>query len=179
MSENNKSTGPITPEGKAISSQNAFKHGLAARKLFIPGEDPDMFNEILLSVKMDFKPDGPVEDDLVEEMCIAKWLKERAIRMQTHAFEKMAEGPDPHGIPPDLRLFIRYQVTNENHYFRALRALQAIQKEKKLDDQFVSQTHSNSRSRIGWKPRSIVDYLNRANFGRPDSVCSPPESRAL
>jgi hypothetical protein len=179
MSETNKSTGPTTPEGKAISSQNALKHGLASRRLFIPGEDPSAFEELLRSFKLDFKPDGPVEDDLVEEICMAKWLKERAIRMQTLAFEKMAESDDPYGIPPNLHVFIRYQITNENRYLRALRALQAIQKEKKRDDQFVWFTENASYGKKTWEPRDVVHYINRANFGRPDSVCSPPETSPL
>jgi hypothetical protein len=36
----NASTGPRTAAGKAISSQNALKHGLASGRLIIEGEDP-------------------------------------------------------------------------------------------------------------------------------------------
>ncbi|MBC7926357.1 MAG: hypothetical protein H7039_11935, partial [Bryobacteraceae bacterium] len=38
--ENSKSsTGPATPEGKRIASQNAFKHGLTSSQLIQPGEN--------------------------------------------------------------------------------------------------------------------------------------------
>jgi len=35
-----KSTGPVTPEGKARSSLNALKSGIDAWSHIIPGEDP-------------------------------------------------------------------------------------------------------------------------------------------
>jgi hypothetical protein len=38
-----KSTGPRTPEGKAVVSQNAVKHGLLAREVVIKGEDSGEF----------------------------------------------------------------------------------------------------------------------------------------
>ncbi len=39
-----KSTGPRTPEGKAVVSENAVKHGLSARKVVIHGEDRAEFD---------------------------------------------------------------------------------------------------------------------------------------
>jgi hypothetical protein len=35
------STGPKTPEGKAIAALNALKHGLLSRDALLPGEDED------------------------------------------------------------------------------------------------------------------------------------------
>ena len=34
-----KSTGPKTAEGKAITSQNAIRHGLLATEILLPDED--------------------------------------------------------------------------------------------------------------------------------------------
>ena len=38
-----KSTGPRTPEGKAVVAQNAVRHGLCAERVVIQGEDPGEF----------------------------------------------------------------------------------------------------------------------------------------
>ena len=37
-----KSTGPRTPQGKAVSSMNALKHGLRANPAPLPHEDPEL-----------------------------------------------------------------------------------------------------------------------------------------
>jgi len=37
------STGPRTEEGKAASSLNSLKHGLTAKTVLLPGEDPALF----------------------------------------------------------------------------------------------------------------------------------------
>ena len=42
-----KSTGPVTPEGKATSSKNRLSHGFASSTRFIHDEDPEEFNALL------------------------------------------------------------------------------------------------------------------------------------
>ncbi len=39
-----KSTGPRTPEGKAVSSQNATSHGIYCRDVVLDGEDQRRFD---------------------------------------------------------------------------------------------------------------------------------------
>lgn len=41
-----KSTGPITPEGKAAVRHNALKHGLLAQDVLVPNEDEAAFEEL-------------------------------------------------------------------------------------------------------------------------------------
>ena len=41
-----KSTGPKTPEGKSAVSMNALRHGLRARTVVLPGEDPTEFHQL-------------------------------------------------------------------------------------------------------------------------------------
>ena len=38
-----KSHGPVTPEGKAISSQNSLKFGAYSKLPLLPGEDPQKY----------------------------------------------------------------------------------------------------------------------------------------
>jgi hypothetical protein len=41
-----KSSGPKTPEGKAVVRRNAIEHGLLAREVLLPGEDEEALNEL-------------------------------------------------------------------------------------------------------------------------------------
>ncbi len=43
-----RSTGPKSPEGKAIVSRNATRHGLtSSRAIILPDEDPQEFHDFL------------------------------------------------------------------------------------------------------------------------------------
>jgi hypothetical protein len=47
-----RSRGPKTPEGKARSAQNAFKHGMRAQKyVVLPEEDADEFADLEAEVR--------------------------------------------------------------------------------------------------------------------------------
>jgi hypothetical protein len=51
-----KSTGPISPEGKAAVRFNALKHGADARSLTIPGEDPAARADLETEYYQQFQP---------------------------------------------------------------------------------------------------------------------------
>ncbi|HEV3332899.1 MAG TPA: hypothetical protein VG096_18055 [Bryobacteraceae bacterium] len=56
-----KSTGPRTPEGKAVSSQNALKSGLDADSQFVIGESGDEFAAFQHEYTTRFQPLTPEE----------------------------------------------------------------------------------------------------------------------
>jgi hypothetical protein len=68
-----KSTGPRTPEGKAISARNAFKHGFAAAKLTIDETEDEAFHDHLDAYFLRFKPQDQVEADAVRRIAEAQW----------------------------------------------------------------------------------------------------------
>ncbi len=51
-----KSRGPITDEGKAISSQNSLRHGLLAKMVLIEGESETAFRQLSESLHRAFAP---------------------------------------------------------------------------------------------------------------------------
>jgi hypothetical protein len=135
------STGPRTAAGKAISSQNSLKHGLASGRLIIEGEDPANYQANLDEYINDLKPVGKTELALVTEIANAQWFKDRAYRFQAIAFDNHVPTAE-HTVPPELGVLIRYQTANERAFYRALKTLQALQKERKVTPkQFVSQIH--------------------------------------
>jgi hypothetical protein len=77
------STGPITAEGKARSSQNARKHGLTAKDLVIGPEDHEEFNELLAGLQADVAPEGALQQAMFDELVASAWNLRRIRRMET------------------------------------------------------------------------------------------------
>jgi len=81
-----KSTGPVTPSGKAIASRNALKHGLLAKEIVINAgegaESQEQFDALLADLKDQFDPQGTLEEMLVEKIASAYWRLRRAHRFE-------------------------------------------------------------------------------------------------
>ncbi len=82
-----KSRGPVTPEGRARSSRNSVRHGLAAPPAALPPasivlatESRQDFQLLLDSYVAQFAPAPGVETELVEAMVATRW---RLRRLQT------------------------------------------------------------------------------------------------
>lgn len=87
-----KSRGPVTAEGRRKSSMNAIKHGLTAKTLVLPNEDPDEYQQMLDSYIEQFQPAGQIELDLIHEMAAAKWRQGRLWAVETEFLaQKMQE----------------------------------------------------------------------------------------
>ena len=82
-----KSRGPVTPEGKRISSQNAVRHGLLAETVLLSNESRERFEALLDSYMEKFQPRDEVEADLVEEMVVAKWRQRRLWSIEAAALD--------------------------------------------------------------------------------------------
>src|ERR1700757_3576599 len=80
------STGPKTPEGKAVVGLNALRHGLLTRDVVLPGEDADAFEDLWNQVRASFSPVGPIEEFLVERVVNAVWRLRRLARAETALF---------------------------------------------------------------------------------------------
>jgi hypothetical protein len=86
-----KSTGPRTPEGKAVVAQNAVKHGLLAQEVVIKGEDRDQFARWREGMLAELAPAGDVESELAERIVGLFWRLRRAERLQGAAFGTFPE----------------------------------------------------------------------------------------
>jgi hypothetical protein len=91
--------GPRTANGKASSSGNSLKHGLASGRVIIPGEDPAEFEALLNDLNAEHVPATPTEQMLVQQMAQSWWLMQRAIRI------RMRRSPKPAAIATSLRSF--------------------------------------------------------------------------
>src|SRR5215212_1612403 len=91
-----KSTGPKTPEGKALARLNATKHGLLSQAVLLPGEDEDALKELAERLRAELQPVGEMESLLVERIIDAVWRLRRLSRVEAGIFtwelyEELAE----------------------------------------------------------------------------------------
>ena len=77
-----QSSGPISDEGKARSSQNALKQGLFSKRRFIGDENPDEFDALVDSMAATHQPATPTEWLLIDRMAMARWRLGRLERAE-------------------------------------------------------------------------------------------------
>ncbi len=77
-----KSTGPRSAEGKERSRFNAVKHGMTAKTLVLPGEDPEALQHRLDGWVGSLKPRNELEEYLVERAVRVSWQLDRADRAE-------------------------------------------------------------------------------------------------
>lgn len=82
-----KSTGPKTPEGKAVVAMNAVSHGILSRRLFLTGEDPAEFESLQADLHKALRPVGALELALVEKIGVALWKQKRLVAAETAMVE--------------------------------------------------------------------------------------------
>src|ERR1035437_9097278 len=82
-----KSTGPRTEQGKAVSRFNALKTGIDAHSHVIPGEDPDALETLTLEHYDRFQPAAPEQRFLVDAMAAAEWQLRRLRKTEAQLWE--------------------------------------------------------------------------------------------
>jgi hypothetical protein len=89
------STGPVSPEGKARSAQNATRHGLTGGPAVLPSESQEEYDAFLESTIETWRPRTIAELDLVHQMAAARWRIRRIEPMEaailTEAYERQME----------------------------------------------------------------------------------------
>jgi hypothetical protein len=124
-----KSTGPKTSEGKTAVRMNALRHGLRARSLLIPGENPADYDQLCAGLEAEWRPQTPTERLLLQQMAVAQWklarfeVGERSIYMQNMGAERQ------------LALLDRFSIQRgrlERSFFKALHELRELQKARQV-----------------------------------------------
>ena len=98
-----KSRGPITPEGKSISSMNGLRHGLRASALIIDGETPDAFEALQTSIVAALQPEDFCELKIVEIIVMCYWRLTRMWQVERTAVNRQIRNnpvASPSTAPP-------------------------------------------------------------------------------
>jgi hypothetical protein len=82
-----KSTGPRTPQGRAVSRMNALKHGILSKQVLVRGLILQESSEELEALHRRFweelQPAGPLEEMLVDQIVTAHWRLRRALTAES------------------------------------------------------------------------------------------------
>jgi hypothetical protein len=172
-----RSTGPRSEEGKAVSRFNALTYGIEARSRVIPGEDPAELEALAGDYQRQLNPQGPLEGYLVETIVAADWNRRRYTRVEAQLYRVLmaaAAAPAESGALPGpaaafaddvtgariLQSVFRRLASAERSYFRALTELRRIKKEERnqpeadqpLKPEGISRSDSPQTGGIGFVP---------------------------
>src|SRR5580765_8856436 len=93
-----KSTGPTSVTGKAVSSMNALKTGIYAKSLVLPSEKLADLEQLIDEYYESHNPATPEARSLVDDLIYGEWLKRRlrAAETQIWAYDHQENyRPDP------------------------------------------------------------------------------------
>jgi hypothetical protein len=126
-----RSGGPRTPEGKAISSQNANKHGCRSKTLILRHEDPAEYEALHKSWWDEYQPLGHREETLVQLLIDNHWFLKRASKrleqVEDVLPENVYEWTD--ADKKMLSTFERYKTGAERAYYKSFREVEAYLRE--------------------------------------------------
>ena len=90
-----KSRGPVTAEGKARSSRNALRHGLAAQAFtLLPGEDAGAYAGLLDGLRARYRPADALALHLVQRLASVMWQQHRADRLEAEVLTQLEQRPN-------------------------------------------------------------------------------------
>ena len=131
--------GPRTPQGKAVSAQNAFSHGLTSACLVLPWEDENEFDSLLNQLVAEHRPATAIEGIMVREIAEQYWRLQRA-RNHEHVLlikttEILERGRTDIAAydawDREVTLAQRYATRHERAFHKCLNTLRTLQKERR------------------------------------------------
>jgi hypothetical protein len=117
-----KSTGPRTAAGKAASSRNALRHGLAARSAVVLGEDPADLARFRAELMAALAPRDGREEFLAEVAAAAAWRLRRVWRAEAALFNRA--GRCAPSCLRELLVLQHYEVAANRRFHRAIAMLE-------------------------------------------------------
>ncbi len=125
------------------SNQNALVHGVYSSDVVLPWEKAEDFDELLRGIRLDFKPTGTTEDDIVFEISVLHWKKRRIYRGLQLAFQQS-------GSAAEIEKSGKRGVTGIRRFLNKQRI-----KEERKEGQFAAAVVSLSEATT-----SLTDYVN-------------------
>ncbi|HYK60164.1 MAG TPA: hypothetical protein VEV85_12090 [Bryobacteraceae bacterium] len=176
--------GPVTAEGKQISSRNSTRHGMLAQTVVLEGESKDRFQELLDGLIAEFQPGSTTETALVETMAIARWRYLRILSLQKSRCDleiasEASSSPKPVRAALAFRklsdnsrrldLLLRYETAFDRQFSRALSTLLKLRAQSPAASRgttrITKRTQPSGRRRCSRSP--LAGFSKRTGFHAP------------
>jgi hypothetical protein len=127
-----RSTGPVSPEGKAAVRFNAVTFGLRARNVVLFDEDEAAYQQLFDVLESEWQPQAPTEKILLERMVVAHWLLMRADNSEAWISTATVPGAQQAAL---LDRVSAQRVRLERSFSTAMRELKQLQNERRARTQ--------------------------------------------
>jgi uncharacterized protein YecA (UPF0149 family) len=121
-----KSSGPVSAEGKAGVSQNATKLGLFSVASFVRPEEQDIFDEFESGYMAELSPATPLEQTLTREIIQAAWRLRRCANLESNPPENL----DDEELDRLQTSIDRARSAAQRTFHRSLKELRRLQTER-------------------------------------------------
>lgn len=160
-----RSTGPKTPEGKAMSSLNAITHGIFVKR-FLNGASPEAVAEIqalAMAIREHYKPQGPLEEILVQKVVVEAARYDRILGFEHEQIVR----PHAFHLSRGVDCISRYTTSTSRALFRAIEELERVQAIRKASER--SATPSSESADTSVKSEEKEDAPQVANIESGES----------
>jgi hypothetical protein len=126
-----KSTGPVTPEGREASSHNRGTHFLSMDSKFcvLKSESQQAYDQLVRYMCAQFQPQDHQEMFLVERMAEYEWLRRRAVALQDDILADKT-----YMRTAQFALFLRYGSQHQRAFNTCRDQLVKLRAEKKKEE---------------------------------------------
>ena len=124
--ENGKnSQGPVTPEGKAASSQNAVTHALTCKTLIVAPEEQEAYDNLVAANFAFYKPANTLERHVIQAIAEIEWKLHKADIFESGilASGHMSNAQDLQDVEPREKRFLIIQGLIYQTYAKTLQNL--------------------------------------------------------
>ena len=133
-----RSTGPRTGAGKAISSKNSLRHGLLSKQITLPDEDREAFTSFIREMTAKLAPEGPLEELLAERVTANAWRLRRVYRLESglltyRMLDARTEQARTEARHPEIELPRIAGRTNPNEYDKAVKTAEHAEAQPDTD----------------------------------------------
>ena len=134
-----RSTGPVTAEGKATVSRNATKLGLFSVANFVRPEEQDIFHQFETGYLAELAPGSSLEETLAREIIHAAWRLRRCANLEVAPPENLTDEE----LDRLQTSIDRARSAAQRTFHRSLKELRRLQAER-LYAAFASKQAENS-----------------------------------